>query len=63
MIIKDIALWLLENTELLPRRKHDKILQQHTRLKIISYYCGMNQNFERCIKFIEQENENLEIKS
>ena len=52
MIIKDIALWLLENTELLSKRKHDKILQQHTRLKIISYYCGMNLHFERCIRFI-----------
>ena len=26
MIIKDIALWPLENTELLPRSKHDKVL-------------------------------------
>ena len=31
MIIKYMALWLLENTELLLRGKHDKIFQQHTK--------------------------------
>ena len=46
MIIKDITLWLLENTELLPRSKHDRILEQHTRLKIISYYCGRIKIFK-----------------
>ena len=29
MIIKDIALWSLENTEILPRSKHNNILQQY----------------------------------
>ena len=35
----------------------------NTRLKIISYYSGMNSNFEKCIRFIQQENGNFEVKS
>ena len=39
------------------------MFHSNTRLKIISYYCGMNSNFEKCISFLQQENENLEVKS
>ena len=62
MIIKDIALWVLENSEILPRSKRNNFYS-NTRLKIISYYCGMDSNIEKCNGFILQENENLDVKS
>ena len=62
MIIKDIVLWELENSEILTRSKHNNVYS-NTRLKILSNYCGMNSNFEKCVRLIKQENENLEVKS
>ena len=40
MIIKDIALWELENSEILPRSKHNNVLQQYKTQNniILSWY-------------------------
>ena len=53
MIIKDIALWPLEITEILPRSKHNKILyvqQYKTPNNIVLLW--YDSNFERYIRFI-----------
>ena len=39
MIIKDITLWPLENSEILPRSKHNNVLQQYkTQNNIILFW-------------------------
>ena len=63
MIIKDIALWELENSEILSRSKHNNVLQQYKTQNHIILLWYADPNFEKCIKLIKQENENLEVKS
>ena len=46
MIIKDIALLPLENSEIYCQEVNVMMFYSNTRLKIISYQCGMNSNFE-----------------